>query len=79
MSLAELNDLNFAAEGNVASMSSLQTAGNLRQHMIPFPSSGWLSTIQSLATDFLWRLCFTKNVLLHFLHQNVKDADLQKP
>ena len=40
MTLSQLNDLEFSAEGNVASMKTLKTAGNIYQYMINYPPNG---------------------------------------
>ena len=45
MSLPQLNDLEFSAEGNVASMRTLKTAGNIHQYMINYPPNGRVTKI----------------------------------
>ena len=60
MTLPQLNDLEFSAEGNVASMRSLKTAGNIHQYMSNYPPNGRVNKLLRV---------FLSNKSIFFLQQ----------
>ena len=66
MTLSQLNDLEFSAEGNVASMRTLKTAGNIHQYMINYPPNGRITKLLCLFLKQIY-LFLNKAVLSNVL------------